>query len=145
WAESAPAVRGEIEAERQAIDAQDAIDAVDLNPEQTERLFQQFSAYESDLGSFQDAVFGYLRQLNRIDIHKLQKALPHQQVRWHSLDNVLLREDWYKEIHDYLLKKFEFDRAEAQREPDRLFLRLGNPLVDALQRFALRDDRGKAF
>jgi ATP-dependent helicase HepA len=145
WQEAAPAIRAEIEAERQAIDAQDAIDAVDLNPEATEQLYQQLTRYEADLTPFQDAVFGYLRQLNRIDVHKLHKALPHQQVRWHSLDNVLLREDWYREIHDHLLKKFEFDRAEAQRSRERIFLRLGHPLIDSLQRFAVRDDRGKAF
>jgi ATP-dependent helicase HepA len=145
WVESAPVIRTEIEAERQAIDAQDAIDAVDLNPEATEQLYLQLSGYEADLRPFQDAVFGYLRQLNRIDVHKLRKALPHQQVRWHSFDNVLLREDWYKEIHRYLLQQFEFDRAESQRGSDRAFLRLGHPLVDALEHFALRDDRGKAF
>lgn len=145
WMEAAPTIRSEIEAERHAIDAQDTIDAVDLNPEATEQLYQQLNDYEADLRPFQDAVFGYLRQLNRIDVFKLQKALPHQQVRWHSLDNVLLREDWYKEIHRFLLKKFEFDRTEAQRSRERNFLRLGHPLIDSLERFAMRDDRGKAF
>jgi ATP-dependent helicase HepA len=145
WQEAIPTIKSEIETERQAIDSQDAIDAVDLNPDATEQLFKKLNDYEQDLGPFIDAINGYLKLLNRIDQYKLQKALPHQQVRWHAIDNVLMREDWYKEISSFLLKKFQYDRSEAQRDRESLFLRLGHPFIDKLNRFAMRDDRGKAF
>ena len=145
WQESIESIKSEIEVERQSIDAQDAIDGVDLNPEATEALFKKLNEYEAELNPFMDAIHGYLKLLNRIDQYKLQKAQIYQQVRWHAIDNVLLREDWYKEISNYLLKQFEYDRSEAQRSPDRLFLRLGHPFIDKLNQFAMRDDRGKAF
>ncbi len=145
WSDLLEVMQKEIATQRELIGAQDAVDGVDLPAEGAKQLWQQLENYEEDLTGFKEAIFSYLKQVNRIDPFRMHKALPHQQVRWHALDNVLMREDWFKQIGNYLIKPMVFDRADAQRRRDALFLRIGHPFINQLNRFALRDDRGKAF
>jgi hypothetical protein len=110
-----------------------------------DQFFARLRDYEAEAQPFQDAVFGYLKLVNNIDVPKLQAADVTTQIRFHSHANVLLPEKWYQEIAPELSKPFVFDRTEGQRDLDKQFLRLGQPLVDQLHAFARRDDRGQAY
>jgi ATP-dependent helicase HepA len=134
-----------IEAERAAIDAQDAVDAIDLEPRETEALLQAMQAYDADIEPLRGAVHSYLKFVNNIDVERLSRADADRQTRWHSIANVLLREDWYTRIAPLLLRPMVYDRSGSRRDGDNQFMRLGHPLIDELRRFAEADDRGRSF
>jgi hypothetical protein len=100
---------------------------------------------ERDARPLAEAFFNYLKLLNNIDLPRLQQADARSQARYHALNNVLMPEDWYNQIAPDLVRPLTFDRAEAQEDLDRQFLRPGHPLLDDLEQFVIRDDRGKAF
>lgn len=100
---------------------------------------------ELDARPLAEAFLNYLKLVNNIDLPRLQHADPRSQARYHSLNNVLMPENWYNQIAPDLIRPLTFDRAEAQEDLDRQFLRPGHPLLDDLERFVIRDDRGKAF
>jgi ATP-dependent helicase HepA len=146
WEAAVPVLAEEIRKERAAVDAQDAVDAVDLSPRETEDLVGRMQEYEGDTEPlYRATVIDYLARVNNLDVERLRRADRSVQVRWHAHANVLLREDRYLEIAPLLLQPLEADRVEARRHPDHQFLRLGHPLLDKLRGFAEVDDRGRAF
>jgi ATP-dependent helicase HepA len=145
WSAAIAQVRQDIERERQNNREQDILDAVELDAEMSAQFFRRLEEYEDDIEPFRRAVTRYLEWVNRIDLFEYRRLSAVRRRQYHDWNNVLMRRDWFDQISPYLAEEPAWDRPEAQRHPDRPFLRLGHALVDLLERFSREDDRGQAF
>lgn len=145
WSEAVAQVRQDIERERQNNREQDILDAVELDAELSAQFFRRLEEYEDDVEPFRRAVTGYLEWVNKIDLFEYRRLSVVRRHQYHDWNNVLLRRDWFDQISPHLAEQPAWDRPDAQRHPERPFLRLGHPLVDLLERFSREDDRGQAF
>jgi ATP-dependent helicase HepA len=153
WDEAVAGVRAAVTEERQLNAEQDVLDAADLSPEDAERFFAPLERYESppeedeggrDLAyEFRDAVLGYLRA-NNIDDYRY-RTRPEERKNFHARHNVLLREDWFKQLAPLLCRRGVWTREQALMDPGADFFRLGHSFIDLIEQLSREDDRGQSF
>lgn len=146
WRSAVPVLRESLRVRRADQAAQDLFDApvwTDAPAEAT--FFDSLRGADREAGVFAEAVQGYLYDVNNIDVKRLQRLSFAEKRGYHDRFNVLMPENWYKEIEVDLWKPGCFEREKSLQVPRPELLRPGHPLVESLARFAMRDDRGKAF
>lgn len=142
--EHIPAVRAEIEAERERIEEQAAIDEIDARDESAADFFGALDAADAAYEPLREAVEGWMcgtLQFGCQPDGRMSRAL-----RYTALDRTLVPAHVVAaRFGPYLSRAGTYDRTVAARHPEVALHRLGDGLIDALDEYVAWDDRGQAF
>lgn len=142
--EHIPAARVEIEAERERIEEQAAIDEIDVRDGSAAEYFRTLDESDATYEVLQEAVEGWMcgmLQFGRQADGRVRGAL-----RYAALDRTLVPADVLAaRFRPFLSRAGTYDRTVAARHPEIALYRLGEGLMESLSEYVDWDDRGQAF
>lgn len=137
-------VRSEIDAERERIEEQAAIDEIDARDESATEFFRALDDAEAAFSSLQDAVEGWMCET--LGFGRQADSRARRALRYTALERTLVPADVLAaRFRPFLSRTGTYDRTTAARHPEFALYRLGNGLIEALGEYVAWDDRGQAF
>jgi len=137
-------VEGELEAEREKIAEDDAIDSIDTRDGQAQRFQASLDLVDARHEEFRGAVEGWMCEA--LQFRKDRDEGVQGVVRYRAdKDTLVPRSDVNGRFGPFLNRPGTYDRGLAAANPELALYRPGEALIDALSDYVDWDDRGKAF
>ncbi|RKZ93278.1 MAG: hypothetical protein DRR19_01675 [Candidatus Parabeggiatoa sp. nov. 1] len=136
-------IKNQLQAEREQLDEQYALDQVTVGQGQT--LFEALETAEEDENAIKQVINGWL-----FEVLKFRRDPKHYNkepfaLQWNHKRTLIPSEPWQLLFKPSLETPLAYQRSTAVRQEDVDLIRCGNHLVDVLEQFLRWDDRGTVF
>jgi ATP-dependent helicase HepA len=137
-------LRDRLAAERDRLDDQYALDQLALGEEEGDTLVADLAEFERDEQPFAAALGGWIIDAMQFRRERLDQPAEAFSLHW-GRNTLIPTRPWKSWFADGLDRPLTYSRQTAIRRPEARLVRPGFPLVERLQQFLRRDDRGTAF
>jgi ATP-dependent helicase HepA len=140
-------ITSQINAERERLDEQHALDDISQLLESADSLVHAIETSEEDEGALEKDIVPWVREVLGLRVESQQdQSSKSDEVSW-TRDTLIPEVPWRSVFEPALHRRWTWRRRQSMqnRRPGAALLRPGSLLMEALERVALWDDRGIAY